>query len=162
MSEGRAGKLWGSECFFFQFFLRAGGCLPGWSGRFNGWTLAGCVVTEYDRKGLSVPTPPVGGGVGGLFGPVRVGRHDSWVFRLRPSAISFKGRRRKKMYVIVTNLKNKSLISADRGTKATLMLTILRSVFKSSTKDLSLPIFELVFQHQIPLLCCSGSAVTML
>ena len=47
-----------------------------------------------------------------------------------------------------TNLQNKGLISADRGTKATLMLTIPRSLFKSSTKDLSFPIFELVFQHQ--------------
>ncbi len=44
-----------------------------------------------------------------------------------------------------TNRQNQGLISADRGTKATLMLTIPRSIFKSSTKDLSLPIFELVF-----------------
>jgi hypothetical protein len=33
--------------------------------------------------------------------------------------------------------------------KATLMRTIPRSSFKSYTKDLSPPIFELVFQHQI-------------
>lgn len=45
----------------------------------------------------------------------------------------------------VTNLQNKGWISADRGTKATLMRTIPRSLFKSSTKDLSLPIFELMF-----------------
>jgi hypothetical protein len=32
--------------------------------------------------------------------------------------------------------------------KATLMRTIPRSSFKSYTKDLSLPIFEIVFQHQ--------------
>ena len=43
-----------------------------------------------------------------------------------------------------TNLQNKGLISADRGTRATLMLTIPSSIFKSYTKDLSLPIFELV------------------
>ena len=48
-----------------------------------------------------------------------------------------------------TNLQNKGLISADRGTKATLMLTIPRSIFKSYTKDLSLPIFELVIQHRL-------------
>ena len=46
--------------------------------------------------------------------------------------------------VIVTNLQNVGWISADRGTKATLMRTIPSSLFKSSTKDLSLPIFELV------------------
>ena len=33
--------------------------------------------------------------------------------------------------------------------KATLMRTIPRSSFKSYTKDLSLPIFELVFQHRL-------------
>ena len=49
----------------------------------------------------------------------------------------------------ITNLQNKGLISADRGTKATLMLTIPRSLFKSYTKDLSFPIFELVFQHRL-------------
>jgi hypothetical protein len=47
-----------------------------------------------------------------------------------------------------TNLQNKGLISADRGTKATLTLTIPRSLFKSYAKDLSFPIFELVFQHR--------------
>ena len=49
------------------------------------------------------------------------------------------------MDVKVTNLQNVGWISADRGTKATLMRTIPSSLFKSSTKDLSLPIFELVF-----------------
>ena len=44
-----------------------------------------------------------------------------------------------------TNLQNAGWISADRGTKATLMRTIPGSLFKSSTKDLSLPIFELMF-----------------
>ena len=48
----------------------------------------------------------------------------------------------------VTNLQNVGLISTDRGTKATLMLTIPRSIFKSFTKDLSLSIFELVIQHR--------------
>ena len=49
---------------------------------------------------------------------------------------------------VCTNLQNKGLISADRGTKATLTLTIPRSLFKSYAKDLSFPIFELVFQHR--------------
>lgn len=37
----------------------------------------------------------------------------------------------------------------DRDTKATLTRTIPCSIFKSSTKDLSLPIFELVLQHRL-------------
>ncbi|RHZ57888.1 hypothetical protein Glove_382g69 [Diversispora epigaea] len=45
-----------------------------------------------------------------------------------------------------TNLLNKGLISADRSTKATLLLTIPRSKFKSSAKDLSTPIFEIEIQ----------------
>ena len=45
-----------------------------------------------------------------------------------------------------TNLENKGLISADRNNKATLLLTIPRSVFKSSTKDLSPPISCIAFQ----------------
>ena len=53
-----------------------------------------------------------------------------------------------KINYFVTNLQNKGLISADRGTKATLMLTIPCSIFKSFTKDLSFPIFELVIQHR--------------
>ena len=51
---------------------------------------------------------------------------------------------------MVTNLQNGGLISTDRGTKATLMLTIPRSIFKSFTKDLSRSIFELMFQHRLP------------
>ena len=45
---------------------------------------------------------------------------------------------------------NKGLISVDRRTKPTLILTIPRSSFKSSTKDLSFPIFEIMIQdtHQ--------------
>ena len=50
-----------------------------------------------------------------------------------------------------TNLRNKGWISADRGTKATLVRTIPRSLYKSFTKDLLLPIFELVFQHRLKL-----------
>ena len=46
-----------------------------------------------------------------------------------------------------TNLWNKGLISADRRAKPTLMLTIPCPKVKSSTKDLSLPIFEIVLQH---------------
>ena len=49
---------------------------------------------------------------------------------------------------MVTNLQNAGLISTDRGTRATLMLTIPRSIFKSFTKDLSRSIFELVCQHR--------------
>ena len=45
-----------------------------------------------------------------------------------------------------TNLWNKGLISVDRRTKPTLILTIPRSLFKSSTKDLSSAIFEIVIQ----------------
>ena len=55
-----------------------------------------------------------------------------------------KKRERYERRVKVTNLQNVGWISADRGTRATLMRTIPSSLFKSSTKDLSLPIFELV------------------
>ena len=61
-----------------------------------------------------------------------------------------------------TNLQNEGWISADRGTKATLMRTIPRSLFKSSTKDLSLPIFELVFSIVCARILCLHSAVAML
>ena len=43
-----------------------------------------------------------------------------------------------------TNLRNKGLISADRSNKATLLLTIPRSLYKSSTKDSSTQIFEII------------------
>ena len=46
-----------------------------------------------------------------------------------------------------TNLQNKGLISADRGTRATLMRTIPRSLFKSYTKDLLFPIFKLTLRN---------------
>jgi hypothetical protein len=49
-----------------------------------------------------------------------------------------------------TNLENKGLISADRNNKATLLLTIPRFVFKSSTKDLSPPISCIVFRWLQP------------
>ena len=45
-----------------------------------------------------------------------------------------------------TNHGNKGLISVDRRTKPTLILTIPCFLFKSSTKDLSFPIFEIVIQ----------------
>ena len=48
---------------------------------------------------------------------------------------------------IETNRWNVGLISADRRARPTLMLTIPRPKVKSSTKDLSLPIFEIVIQH---------------
>ena len=56
----------------------------------------------------------------------------------------------------VTNLSNLGLISADRGTKATLMRTIPGSLFKSYTKDLSFPVFELVVQPGTVLLSCAA------
>lgn len=43
-----------------------------------------------------------------------------------------------------TNLENTGLISTDRNNKATLLLTIPSSAFKSSAKDLSSPIFVLL------------------
>ena len=45
-----------------------------------------------------------------------------------------------------TNQENKGLISVDRRAKPTLILTIPCSIFKSSAKDLSLPIVEIVIQ----------------
>ena len=47
-----------------------------------------------------------------------------------------------------TNRQNEGLISVDRGTRATLIRTIPRSLFKSYTKDLSFPIFEIVFKRR--------------
>jgi hypothetical protein len=48
-----------------------------------------------------------------------------------------------------TNLSNKSLISADRTNKGTLPLTILRCIFKSSAKDFTSPIFEIIIRRKI-------------
>jgi hypothetical protein len=45
-----------------------------------------------------------------------------------------------------TNLENKSLASADRSNKATLLLTALCSIFKSSAKDLSPPKSNIIFR----------------
>jgi len=42
------------------------------------------------------------------------------------------------------------------------MRTIPRSLFKSYTKDLSLPIFELVIQHRLLPILLGYSAVTIL
>jgi hypothetical protein len=47
-----------------------------------------------------------------------------------------------------TNLSNKGLISADRNNKATLPLTIPRCIFKSSAKDFTTPIFEIIIRSQ--------------
>ena len=49
-----------------------------------------------------------------------------------------------------TNRRNRGRSSADRRTKPTLMLTEPRSIFKSSTKDLSLPSFEICFSTTGP------------
>ena len=46
-----------------------------------------------------------------------------------------------------TNLHNQGLISADRNNKATLLLTIPSYIFKSSAKDLSRAIFEIMILH---------------
>ena len=67
-----------------------------------------------------------------------------------PHPLSIQEGKRKVVWRVEwTNLQNKGLISADRGTRATLMRTIPRSLFKSYTKDLSFPIFELVFQYRL-------------
>ncbi len=52
----------------------------------------------------------------------------------------------KKSNIIVTNQRTIGLISVDRSNKATLLLTIPRSKFKSSAKDLSSLIFEVIIQ----------------
>ena len=49
-----------------------------------------------------------------------------------------------------TNHGNKGLISVDRRTRPTLILTIPCFLFKSSTKDLSLPTFGIVIRHTGP------------
>ena len=55
-------------------------------------------------------------------------------------------RQEKKVTKNVTNQRTIGLISADRSNKATLLLTIPRSKFKSSAKDLSSLIFEVIIQ----------------
>ena len=59
-----------------------------------------------------------------------------------------------------TNLKNKGLISADRRTSLLSHLTIPCSVFKSSTKDLSFPIFGIIFQLYAILWCSERQNLT--
>ena len=54
--------------------------------------------------------------------------------------------KKKKSNKNVTNQRTIGLISADRSNKATLLLTIPRSKFKSSAKDLSSLIFEVIIQ----------------
>ena len=51
--------------------------------------------------------------------------------------------------VMVTNQGNKGLISADRRTKPTLVRTIPRYIVKSSTRDLSYPIFSIVISYDV-------------
>ena len=58
-----------------------------------------------------------------------------------------RGRRGGRNATGVTNLHNKGLISEDRSNKATLLLTIPRCLFKSSAKDLSPPIFEILIRR---------------
>ena len=50
---------------------------------------------------------------------------------------------------VATNLQNQGLISVDRNNKATLLLTIPRSLFKSSAKDLSPPTFEIAIREPL-------------
>ena len=59
---------------------------------------------------------------------------------------SNKEEKKKKFLKIRTNQRTIGLISADRSNKATLLLTIPRSKFKSSAKDLSSLIFEVIIQ----------------
>ena len=49
-----------------------------------------------------------------------------------------------------TNRRNVGWTSADRSTKATLMLTVPSSLFKSSTKDLTRPTFIIRFHRTCP------------
>ena len=60
--------------------------------------------------------------------------------------ISIKKEKKKKVLVKRTNQRTIGLISVDRSNKATLLLTIPRSKFKSSAKDLSSLIFEVIIQ----------------
>ena len=48
-----------------------------------------------------------------------------------------------------TNHRNRGRTSADRSTEATLMLTVPRSLIKSSTKDLTWPSLEIVFRQLV-------------
>ena len=57
-----------------------------------------------------------------------------------------KGKKKKKVLLKRTNQRTIGLISVDRSNKATLLLTIPRSKFKSSAKDLSSLIFEVIIQ----------------
>ena len=52
-------------------------------------------------------------------------------------------------FIIKTNQGNKGLISADRRTKPTLVRTIPRYIVKSSTRDLSYPIFSIVISYDV-------------
>lgn len=79
-------------------------------------------------------------------------------FHLQPLAVKYGRNKRGEC----TNLQNTGWISADRDTKATLTRTIPGFIFKSYTKDLSLPIFELVIQHHLNPVLSESSAVTML
>ena len=51
--------------------------------------------------------------------------------------------------VVRTNQGNKGLISADRRTKPTLVRTIPRYIVKSSTRDLSYPIFSIIISYDV-------------
>jgi hypothetical protein len=55
-----------------------------------------------------------------------------------------------------TNHRNRGRTSADRSTEATLMLTVPRSLIKSSTKDLTWPSLEIVFWHTYTLVCSAA------
>ena len=65
-----------------------------------------------------------------------------------PTENNTQGRKEKKKSSLIkrTNQRTIGLISADRSNKATLLLTIPRSKFKSSAKDLSSLIFEVIIQ----------------
>ena len=48
-----------------------------------------------------------------------------------------------------TNHRNRGRTSTDRSTKATLMLTVPRSIIKSSTKDLTRPTFCIAVKYRV-------------
>ncbi len=59
-----------------------------------------------------------------------------------------------------TNLRNEGLISTDRSNKATLLFTIPCSLIKSSTKDSSTQIFEIII-HGSPMWLFSTQAASV-
>ena len=76
------------------------------------------------------------------------GRRCTGCSRMREATLCVRGWGSERCRV-ATNLQNQGLISVDRSNKATLLLTIPRSLFKSSAKDLSLPTFEIAIREPL-------------